>query len=217
MPSTLAGGNITGAETIYKDKNGVEQPGAYVFDEENYELWKISEGGDGVYHVYDKEKYAATGGYGPILVAYISSPFRFSQGESFTTMEYLGNSALTVSATENYKHFIEGYAALASQSYYCVDECKCHDATETYKSCPPGCENCHPNCRPCPEGMENSGGYAAWCNADGVAPVTEELKIFLQKFSISKRYFADGDGWAETSGIYAYEDSQWLFACGYYE
>ena len=62
-------------------------------------------------------------------------------------------------------------------------------------------------------------GYADWCNADGVVPVTEELAEFLQKFAISQRYFADGDGWVETNSrksIDAYEDSQWLFACGYY-
>ena len=62
-----------------------------------------------------------------------------------------------------------------------------------------------------------TAGYAAWCNGDGVAPVTGELAEFLQKFSVSQRYFADGDGWAERRGIHAYEDSQWLFACGYYE
>ena len=45
----------------------------------------------------------------------------------------------------------------------------------------------------------------------------DELAEFLQKFAITQRYFADGDGWAERSGIDAYEDSQWLFACGYYE
>ena len=43
---------------------------------------------------------------------------------------------------------------------------------------------------------------------------------FLQKFAISQRYFADGDGWVESNSKYpidAYEDSQWLFACGYYK
>ena len=65
--------------------------------------------------------------------------------------------------------------------------------------------------------MIGKEGYNAWCNSDGVAPVTAELADFLQKFAISQRYFADGDGWAErNNGIYAYEDSQWLFACGYY-
>ena len=214
--NALAGGNITYAETIYKDKNGVEQPGAYVFDEDNYRLWEISDGGDGVYHVYDEEKYASTGGYGPVLVAFIGASTRFL--ESFISMgENAPSNPFSVSTTEDYRHFIMGYESLVSQGYYCVGECKCHDASDPNKSCPPGSPNCHANCRPCPEGMESSGGYAAWCNDDGVAPVTEELKGFLQKFSTSKRCFADGDGFAEKSGIYAYEDSQWLFACGYYE
>ena len=40
---------------------------------------------------------------------------------------------------------------------------------------------------------------------------TEEYKI--QNVLL----FADGDGAAEKGNLYAYEDSQWLFACGYYE
>ena len=63
-------------------------------------------------------------------------------------------------------------------------------------------------------------GYADYVNADGVAPVTPELKEFLQSFSITRGYFADGEGWAETNpnvSVDAYEDSQWLFACGYYQ
>ena len=60
-------------------------------------------------------------------------------------------------------------------------------------------------------------GYAQKCNADGVVPVTPELKDFLQKFAIQRQYFADGEGHVDRTGVYAYEDSQWLFACGYYE
>jgi hypothetical protein len=213
----LAGGKIQGAETLFKDKDGNEKPGAYVFEEEgNYKLWKISEGGDGVYHVYDKEKYPETNGYGPILVAYITEPCRFVDA-AFTKIESFGNKALTVNGgTENYKQFIEGWESLASQGYYCLNDCPCHKAEDVNKACPPGCAGCKLNCTPCPEDMMGKEGYAAWCNADGVAPVTEELADFLQKFAISQRYFADGDGWAEQRGIYAYEDSQWLFACGYY-
>ena len=65
----------------------------------------------------------------------------------------------------------------------------------------------------------NVKGYVSYCNADGVAPVTEELKEFLQGFAITQRYFSDGEGWVETNSKYpidAYEDSQWLFACAYY-
>ncbi|MBQ9124722.1 MAG: hypothetical protein IJY14_03430 [Acholeplasmatales bacterium] len=58
--------------------------------------------------------------------------------------------------------------------------------------------------------------YAAYCNSDGVCYVTPELKDFLQKFSVSQRLFRDGMGFVETCGVYAKEDDQWLFACGYY-
>jgi len=60
-------------------------------------------------------------------------------------------------------------------------------------------------------------------NEEGVYPVTEDLKIFLQKFSVSQRYFSDGNGWAETTAedeigyrLYSSEEDQWLFACCYY-
>ena len=214
--NALAGKKIVGAETLFKDKDGNEKPGAYVFDADNYKLWKVEDGGDGVYHVYNEEKYASTGGYGPILVAYITAPCRFVDA-SFTTIESHGNRALTVYGTENYKHFIEGFAALVASDYYCVPECKCKEVEGHPGACALGCENCAANCNQCPEDMIGMEGYNAWCNADGVAPVTEELITFLQGFSISQRYFADGDGWAERNGIYAYEDSQWLFACGYYK
>lgn len=57
--------------------------------------------------------------------------------------------------------------------------------------------------------------YASHVNGNGVYPVTKELKIFLQRFSVSSRYFNDGNGFAE--GTYSSSESnQWLFACGYY-
>lgn len=59
--------------------------------------------------------------------------------------------------------------------------------------------------------------YAAACNSDGVCYVTNELKEFLQKFSISQRLFFDGGGFVESTGVYAIEEHQWLFACGYYK
>ena len=58
--------------------------------------------------------------------------------------------------------------------------------------------------------------YAAVCNSDGVCFVTNEMKEFLQKFSVSQRLFFDGNGFVESTGVYAAEDDQWLFACGYY-
>lgn len=215
--NALAGGTLVGAETLFKDENGVEKPGAYVFDQSRYKLWKISEGGDGVYHVYDEEKYASTGGYGPILVVYIDKPCRFVDAP-FTTIESAGNRVLTVNGYENHKQFIEGWDALISSDYYCVSECPCRQAAiakgEVHYACDLDCAAC--SCRKCPEEMMGQGGYVDWCNDDGVAPVTDEIIHFLQSFSVSQRYFADGDGWAEKRGIYAYEDSQWLFACAYY-
>ncbi|MDE6597304.1 MAG: hypothetical protein K2K60_01530 [Clostridia bacterium] len=58
--------------------------------------------------------------------------------------------------------------------------------------------------------------YSANVNGDGCYPVTAELKEFLQNFAINQRYFMDGRGWAEDLGFKATEESQWLFACGYY-
>lgn len=59
--------------------------------------------------------------------------------------------------------------------------------------------------------------YASTCNSDGVCYVTMELMEFLQKFSVSQRLFFDGNGFVESTGVYAVEEDQWLFACGYYE
>ena len=58
--------------------------------------------------------------------------------------------------------------------------------------------------------------YTLACNSDGVCYVTNELKEFLQKFSVSQRLFFDGNGFVESAGVYAIEQDQWLFACGYY-
>lgn len=60
--------------------------------------------------------------------------------------------------------------------------------------------------------------YANACNSDGVCYVTLELKEFLQKFSVSQSLFSDGNGFCEDpSRVYATEEDQWLFACGYYD
>ncbi len=59
--------------------------------------------------------------------------------------------------------------------------------------------------------------HAAKTNADGCIPVTAALQEYLYNFSVSNQYFWDGNGWAETNGNQkSDEDSQWLFACGYY-
>lgn len=66
-----------------------------------------------------------------------------------------------------------------------------------------------------PEGWQKDG-YADHVNTDGVYPVTDELKIFLQKFSEAQMLFFDGDGIVDGLGWDAYENSQWMFACAYY-
>lgn len=58
--------------------------------------------------------------------------------------------------------------------------------------------------------------YALYVNDDGCYPVTEELKAFLMDYSTSQAIFNDGDGIAEEAGYNSDEESQWMFACGYY-
>ena len=211
--NALAGGNIVGAEMLYPGTDDT-----YVFDEDNYKVWPVSEGGDGVYHLYDPEKYPETDGYGPVLVAYISAACRFID-RSFTTIEDAGNNALVVNGTQNYRLFIKGFKALADAGYYCVTDCLCHLDGSTL-ACLAGCPDCDRSCVPATAAEMAVRGYADLVNSDGVAPVTPELKEFLQSFSVTRGYFADGEGWVETNSqhpIDAYEDSQWLFACGYYK
>ena len=117
-------------------------------------------------------------------------------------MEYRGNKALTVNGgTENYKLFIEGYAALIKDPpqmeigpYFCVTECPCRRLGTCDGACLEGCTECSPDCRPCPEEGMGTRGYAGYCNEIGVVPVTPELKDFLQKFSISQKLYCDGNG-----------------------
>lgn len=58
--------------------------------------------------------------------------------------------------------------------------------------------------------------YAKYVNNDGCYPVTEELKAFLMDYATSQAIFNDGDGLAEEKGYNSDEESQWMFACGYY-
>lgn len=209
----LAGGTIVGAETLYPGTTDT-----YVFEEDNYKVWPVSEGGDGVYHVYNPEKYPETNGYGPILVAYITEACRFLD-RSFTTIEDAGNNALVVNGVENYRLFIKGFKALADAGYYCISDCLCH-LDGSLRACPTGCADCKPECKTARAEEMAVVGYAELANSDGVVPVTPELKTFLQSFSVTGGYFADGEGWVESNPNYpvdAYEDSQWLFACGYYK
>ena len=53
-------------------------------------------------------------------------------------------------------------------------------------------------------------------NSNGYVCVTDEIKTVLSLISNNNQYFFDGNGWCEQDGTYADEDSQWLFACGFY-
>ena len=223
------------AETPVPEKQGV-----YSLDENNYKLWTFAEGGDNFYHVYNPIKYPETNGYGPILYFYVSQPCQYLD-RSFTNIEQ-ESKPLSVKYEDgtrvNYKHFIEGYTALATRnealynggSYYCSEYCECHEGKNTGLSCTIECQKCHADCRRIKK--ENIGfeGLQAYANQDGLVAVTEEVKTFLYNFSICQRYFADGEGWCETTVLSKVVDgvtiqysvdsndaSQWLFACAYYE
>ena len=89
----------------------------------------------------------------------------------------------------------------------------CYGNVETHSDCTCDCEN--------KIAMPTQlFGYQYFTNEDGGYAVTEELKEFLQAYSIQQRLFADGDGIAEkneAAPLNAAEDSQWLFACYYYK
>ena len=193
----------------------VKIDGKNVFDQQYFRLNEE----DGYYHVYDEEKYAQYGGWGPVLYANITIPTFFIDS-AFNAIEYAGNKNLTVSSgTENYKLFIEGYNALVGNEvwYFCISTCPCR---ETNGGCCPienRCTKCTSDCRHIPAKYVGQRGYADIA-IEGRCPVTAELKDFLQKYAVSQKLFSDGNGWAEHSSprYDAYEDSMWLFACGYY-
>ncbi len=232
--------------------------GKKVFNDDGFKL----NPDDGYYHIFNEDKYAATGGWGPIIYAFVSEKCQFLENP-LNLVEYIGNKALTVSdGTENYKLFVEGFHELTlrhsreSGPYFCNDTCPCYSTYKTAKdalldaldqytnavdkgdanvtsyvkaiwtcknnldhtnggSCDSSCTSCNDSCRHLPDANRYQMGYADIA-IDGRAPVTEELMEFLQKFSENQRYFADGNGWVEKFGYTAFEDSQWLFACGYY-
>lgn len=63
--------------------------------------------------------------------------------------------------------------------------------------------------------------YYGVCNSDGRCYVTEELRVFLQKFAENHSLYTDGVGPGENTpedaGYSANQDALWLFACGFYE
>lgn len=135
---------------------------------------------------------AETDTYVQKLYAFISKPCFFITDRAFSEIEYAGNKNLTVNkGKDNYKIFIEGAAATIAAGYDNV-----------------------------PTALQNQEGYAQYTNSDGVYPVTEELKIFLQAYSTSQELFKDGNGFVEsftTPRYYCDEDSQWLFGCALYK
>ena len=190
-----------------------------VFDQQYFKL----NPDDGYYHVFDLEKYTEYGGWGPILYANITIPTEFIDS-AFNTIEYAGNKALTVSGgTENYKLFVEGFDRLTQGSgekvgaYFCVGTCPCLASNGGVCAIEDNCTKCTSDCRHIYRRYIGQRGYADIA-IEGRCPVTEELKDFLQKYSVNQKLFSDGNGWAEqhVPRYDAYEDSQWLFACGYY-
>ncbi len=202
--------------------------GTYLLDDSKCKLWPVEEGGDGFYHVYDPEMYPETNGWGPTLYARITS--NTLAGYSLHMVEWMGSGNKMLSLRSGnvyyrYKQFIEGFKSLASfrDSYggsnYCVGECPCHkdDPPPVLWACEEFCEACDPKCTQCPPELYGAPGYANAVNSDGVYPVTEELKVFLQLFAECHNLFCDGTGELEREGLNSNQESMWLWAVGYYE
>lgn len=216
-------GDVSGKSFVGPEKKiGVDSAGQDImaFDEDDF-------GYDENLGCYRKKNPITGELDGPVLYAYISQPCRFID-TAFTQIEYKGNKNLTLNGgTENYKLFIEGFTALITDPpaleigpYFCIMDCPCRQFGNCPGACTPGCLECSVDCRPCPEEGIGNPGYTSQSknNSIGVVPVTRELKDFLQKYSIAQKLFNDGEGWVETQGhIYAGEEDQWLFACGYFE
>ncbi len=137
----------------------------------------------------------------------------------------------------------EIFATMIKGPYHCSADCPCYkkvlkaNGNTLTHQCEEDCESCLDTCKKLPKKApdgwskikDTNGrimlvhndllGLGTYTNSDGVYAVTEQIKNFLQGFSTSQRYFADGDGWVETHDTYkvdASEQDQWLFACGYY-
>lgn len=153
---------------------------------------------NGVYDASNDESYLNAACDWKPLFAYIGAASD-AYGTALYYVEAASNNALTIiDAAANvkycYKYFIRGTnASLLTGS------------SVEYPLCPDDWL------------AEGGKGYYDYCNSDGMAPVTDELKEFLQAFSVAQALFYDGLGWIDGGGRYdAYEDSQWLFACAYY-
>ena len=203
--------------------------GRQLLDASKCKLWSKEEGGDGYYHIYDLEAYPATNGWGPTLYAQISTST--IAGYSLHDVEWQGqgNNMLNLQEVANvspfldYKQFIEGFESLATNhggnfvgTNFCVDGCPCAHQTHA-QACLEGCETCLPECTQVPVDAYGTPGYANATNSDGVYPVTEELKFFLQLFAECHNLFCDGTGDLEKDyGLDSDQNSMWLWAVGTY-
>ena len=161
-------------------------------------------GAGGYYYLYDEKKYANNGGYGPMLFAKLSK-----DTEVMWTIDDKGS------------HVNDGFNW--NQLNGGMINCTIDGLDYAYMIS---------------GGKDDKGvkheGYVNYCNSDGVHPVTEEIKNFLQGYASREFYFNDGEGWAENSKLneilntngtatvkpgiclQSSEYNQWLFACGYY-
>lgn len=207
---------------------GQTQNGRFLFDDSKCRLWPVAEGGDGYYHLYDTEKYAATGGWGPTLYANVR---QFAQTEKLslkTDNKYL-----------DYRMFMRGFESLAEYrivmvdngveiwgSELCSGHCTCNHQTlssasepggsVTLYACIEGCETCHAECMSVTKEQWGAIGYVEGANSDGYYPVTEELKFFLQLYAECQNLFCDGSGTMEEEGYDANQNSMWLWGVRYY-
>ena len=197
-------GDFVGMET--------DAGGYLLFDGKNYGYNEET----GFYHKYNE----ATGKFdGPVVYAYISAACRFLD-KDFTHIEDDGNKTLTVSnGTENYKLFVQGFGSLSAMGYFCVQNCPCRaEGNGGACSIEKNCQKCHSECNPCPEAGIGHMGYADVA-VNGLCPVNQELKDFLQKLATQQKYFFDGNGWVElhpSVSIQSTDENAWMFACGYY-
>lgn len=204
-----------------------QSDGTMLLDASKCRLWSVESGGDGFYHIYDEVTYAATGGWGPTLYARITS--ETLAGYALNRVEWMGqgNNMLSLQSGNvyyRYKQFIEGFQSLSTihdgwdGSNYCVNNCPCHkgDSAPVVWACEEFCENCHSSCTQVKPELYGAPGYADAVNSDGVYPVTEELKVFLQLFAECHNLFCDGTGDLEKEGLAADQNSMWLWCVGTY-
>ena len=173
---------------------------------------------DGFYHLYNEE----TGKYdGPILYAKIRKENRFVPAHTPQ------GSPLPYEIA-----FIGGYSYVCEKCghQFSATECpKCGTAAENlgvWGIEQPGNDMLHSLSGGTEDYYSFIESYAAYVkqdtNSEGVYPVDEQRKEFLQKVAIYGSYFMDGNGIVERSAellgfrLYSSEEDQWLFACCYY-